>query len=1587
MVRANKIKIISFLAAMVFLLVSVPAFAGAGGLKGKNIKNGGGEPDTQSPVITAPGDKLKEAVGKITPVNLGQPVFTDNVGVVSITNDAPSKFPLGSTMVTWTAKDAAGNIGTDTQLVVVQDTTPPVVNAPEDIVVTIESEETPVDIGLATASDKVKLISLTNNAPALFPLGTTTVVWTATDSSGNSSTDTQLITVKNNSEPEYDTVPPVVTAPSDKTMEASGKLNTVDIGQAYAKDNVGIASLINNAPSQFPVGSTNVTWIATDTSGNTGSDTQTIKIQDTTSPVVTAPENISITTEENSIAVNIGQATATDQVEVVSITNNAPAQFSVGSTTVTWMATDSSGNTSSDQQIITVTKNEDTIPPVVTAPSDKTMEATAKLNTVNIGQASASDNVAVASLTNNAPSQFPVGSTLVTWTATDTSGNTSTDTQKINVQDTTPPVITAPADISKSTEGDDLSVNIGMATATDKVEVVSIINNAPAVFPIGATTVTWTATDSSGNTSSDQQIITVTKTEDTIPPVVTAPSDKTMEATAKLNTVNIGQASASDNVAVASLTNNAPSQFPVGSTLVTWTATDTSGNTSNDTQKINVQDTTPPVITAPADISKTTEGDDISINIGQATATDQVEVVSITNNAPAQFSVGSTTVTWTATDSSGNKSFDQQVITVTKTEDTIPPVVTAPSDKTMEATAKLNTVNIGQASASDNVAVASLTNNAPSQFPVGSTLVTWTATDTSGNTSTDTQKINVQDTTPPVITVPAEITVNSDETETAVNIGQATATDAVEVQSVSNDAPSLFPVGVTTVTWSAVDTSGNVSTDTQKITVVQNQSTNLVMSFKDGAFPNSTYKGTKDACIRKTSPQGNYGTLSDLLVDEVDLDPVNGKFGPVSSLLAWDISNVPSKALVKSVSIKLDIFNQSVGEYWLYQVKTPWTEADASWESIIQNGSVGTEILGVIAPNSGLGYTLNLNTVGIQVVQDWISGSSSNNGFLIKSSGTNDGIDFRSREANSGNRPQLKIEYILPESSGDDTLPPVVSAPSDMVVEATGQLSQIDIGTASATDDIAVASITNNSPPEFPLGTTDVMWTATDTSGNIGTDMQKITVQDTTPPLINAPVNVSVTTLSSEASVNLGNPSVTDNVEVNNITNNAPAMFPLGTTAVTWTATDHVGNSSNDTQMVTVVQENVSSSSDYFVNVKDFGAKGDGSNDDTSAIQAAVDSLYENNFGGGTVFFPPGQYLIKGATGSGDTYEGRVMKNGIFLRGENDSSNQPSEVNRNNRITLRGSGRATVLKGGSKDLVIIRMSTSYVSVKDLTIHGGVDYRDWSNGVIGIGMVPEHMQDTNNPVQIINNTIENVHIGNVREGILMMCGPGASVCKNNSFASVSFRLMTRGTYLASGVEGSPGFDNNHFENITMNFMNVGLHIESGRNNTCIHCSINDIFLQESPYNGNVPRKYSTAIIIDSTDKWGLWSNAQNRFYNLPFEGNIRDMENSNSESEFYGFHTSYAASTNIWNAPAKVLMGTNGNFFSEEGLKIGSDMTPLHPKVILGVDSTDQGFLPPRMYRGQRDLMDNLIEGLVIYNINTDKLNFFDGTEWKEIDQY
>jgi len=134
-------------------------------------------------------------------VNLGIVTAIDLVdGNVLVSNNAPATFPLGITTVTWTATDAAGNTATAAQNIVVQDTTSPVITAP--VAVTANSstgQPIAVAIGTAIATDAFIPVTITSNAPTTFPIGNTTVIWTATDANNNSATATQLIAVNDTS--------------------------------------------------------------------------------------------------------------------------------------------------------------------------------------------------------------------------------------------------------------------------------------------------------------------------------------------------------------------------------------------------------------------------------------------------------------------------------------------------------------------------------------------------------------------------------------------------------------------------------------------------------------------------------------------------------------------------------------------------------------------------------------------------------------------------------------------------------------------------------------------------------------------------------------------------------------------------------------------------------------------------------------------------------------------------------------------------------------------------------------------------------------------------------------------------------------------------------------------------------------------------------------------------------------------------------------------------------------------------------------------------------------------------------------------
>jgi hypothetical protein len=174
----------------------------------------------------------------------------------------------------------------------------------------------------------------------------------------------------------------------------------------------------------------------------------------------------------------------------------------------------------------------------------------------------------------------------------------------------------------------------------------------------------------------------------------------------------------------------------------------------------------------------------------------------------------------------------------------------------------------------------------------------------------------------------------------------------------------------------------------------------------------------------------------------------------------------------------------------------------------------------------------------------------------------------------------------------DDT-PPVITCPTDITVEGSDvcgtpatdpQLTAFLAGAYAYDNCTAVPTITDDRPVCFPLGTTHVIFTATDAAGNSSSCVADVIVVDTTPPEITCPSDITVE-CNGPAGTYAVDPqldpfwagvSATDIVDPDPmITNDAPDLFPLGTTTVVFTATDFSGNSSSCSAEVTVVDRGI----------------------------------------------------------------------------------------------------------------------------------------------------------------------------------------------------------------------------------------------------------------------------------------------------------------------------------------------------------------------------------------------------------------------------
>jgi len=380
-------------------------------------------------------------------------------------------------------------------------------------------------------------------------------------------------------------------------------------------------------------------------------------------PAITCPSNIVTTNTTNlcSKVVNYtppsGRANCPVTTQITGLATGS--SFPVGITTNTFRVTDAAGTTATCSFTITV---NDTQKPVITCPANQFLNCQTSLPAYS------------GTITDNCPgpysqSQSPAagtvlsGITTVTLTATDARGNTNTCAFTVTPNDVTPPSISCPANIVKNNDPGLCGANVSYPTptATDNCGIASVLQvsglASGAYNPVGVTTNVWKATDLAGNTKTCSFLVTVVDTEK---PVATCPPDRSVnndpgKCSATLN-INGGLA-LTDNCGIASTTNNAASPFPVGETIVTWTAKDPSGNAGTCTFKVTVNDAEPPTVNCPNNINTLTDEGDCAARVNfNAAASDNCGVANVELSDPtgSSFPVGWTNISFSATDVNGN---------------------------------------------------------------------------------------------------------------------------------------------------------------------------------------------------------------------------------------------------------------------------------------------------------------------------------------------------------------------------------------------------------------------------------------------------------------------------------------------------------------------------------------------------------------------------------------------------------------------------------------------------------------------------------------------------------------------------------------------------------------------------------------------------------------------------------------------------------------------------------------------------------------------------------------------------------------------
>jgi len=472
-------------------------------------------------------------------VALSTPAANDNCGVIAIWNDAPATFPVGQSVVTWFARDAAGNVGIAYQRVIVLNNDAPVIASAAAVAVGNDAGVCGANVAVSAPSaavtcDNAECTTDNIDSYSAGAVSGTSAKWTPWSGSGGSS---------------------IVS--SAKAFSGSNSVRfTNEQDQLFLLGDKSSGQWELSWKMFIPAGRT--AYFNTQQLPTPGIFFgQQVQFSSTGNAVLNVEGGFTPFTYPQGQWFDVKQSWDLDADQTTFYVNGSPVK--------TWQASKRNNNTPGAKQISAIdfyafTGTLGGVEPNVAAMSEFYVDDVKYCG---------GNSAVVAGVRSDAQplnAVYPVGTTTITWTATGNGGSAST-TQSVTVNDTEAPLVVTKninvtlvngaASITAADVNDGSSDNCG-------IQSISVNKTNFTCANIGANTVTLTVIDIHGNPASATAVVTVTGA---IPaPVVTVtPSNSTFTGLAA-NTIALGYGAASANITVTNTTSAGPTNYA-------WTAT------------------------------------------------------------------------------------------------------------------------------------------------------------------------------------------------------------------------------------------------------------------------------------------------------------------------------------------------------------------------------------------------------------------------------------------------------------------------------------------------------------------------------------------------------------------------------------------------------------------------------------------------------------------------------------------------------------------------------------------------------------------------------------------------------------------------------------------------------------------------------------------------------------------------------------------------------------------------------------------------------------------------------------------------------